>query len=391
MNNFRLLLFCWLVLFVSLMGFAQQNMVPVFTSGTEGHKSYRIPAIIQLPDGELLAFAEGRVNGASDFGDVNIVLKRSKDHGKTWSSPTTIVDNEKLQAGNPAPVVDLLDPKYPDGRIFLFYNTGNNHEEQVRQGNGVREVWYKTSEDGGITWSDAVNITLQVHKPKQPSVNGDYNFSEDWRHYANTPGHALQLTSKPYAGRIYIAANHSEGNSEKPNEDYFAHGFYTDDHGKTFHLSENVPVPGSNESTAAELSGGKLMLNARNQKGDIRARIVAISKNGGEKWDTTYFDHNLPDPVCEGSILNIGQKKGKQILAFCNAANTKQRNNLMLRISFDEGKNWQLSFPVDQDSSNQKSSFTAYSDIVKLNKKTIGILYERDNYSQIVFKTVKWK
>ncbi len=391
MNIFRFLFFSLFTLFASSTCFAQQNKVSVFTSGAEGHKSYRIPAIIQLPGGELLVFAEGRVNGASDFGDVNIVMKRSTDQGKTWSAISTIVDYDKLQAGNPAPVVDLLDPNYPKGRIFLFYNTGNNHEDQVRKGNGIREVWYKTSEDGGETWSAPTNITLQVHKPKQPSVNPAYSFSEDWRHYANTPGHALQLTQKPYSGRIYVASNHSEGISEKPNEDYFAHGFYTDDHGMTFHLSENVSFPGSNESTAAELSGGKLLMNARNQKGDIKARIVAISKNGGEKWDTVYFDQNLPDPVCEGSILNLGMKNRKQILAFCNAANTQQRNNLTLRISYDEGKFWPLSFPVDQDPTKGESSFTAYSDIVKIDTKTIGTVYERDNYSQIVFKAIKWR
>jgi sialidase-1 len=370
---------------------AQQNVIPVFTSGAEGHKSYRIPAIIQLPSGELLAFAEGRVNGASDFGDVNIVLKRSVDQGKTWSTLSTIVDYDKLQAGNPAPVVDLLDPNYPKGRIFLFYNTGNNHENEVRKGNGIREVWYKTSVDDGQTWSDPVNITLQVHKPNQPAINPAYHFSDDWRHYANTPGHALQFLSKPYVGRIYVAANHSAENSEKPNEDYFAHGFYTDNHGKTFKLSENINLPGSNECTAAELSDGKLILNARNQKGDIRARIIAISKNGGENWDTIYFDQNLPDPVCEGTILNIGKRKGKQVLAFCNAADTIQRNNLTLRISFDEGISWPLTFPIDQCPENKKSDFTAYSDIVKLDKNKIGVLYERDNYSQIVFKCIDWK
>ncbi|WP_232047039.1 sialidase family protein [Sphingobacterium daejeonense] len=57
-------------------------------------------------------------------------------------------DYDKLQAGNAAPVADLLDPAYPEGRIFLFYNTGNNHEGEVRKGKGLREVWYITSTDG---------------------------------------------------------------------------------------------------------------------------------------------------------------------------------------------------------------------------------------------------
>ena len=380
-----------LFLFISLKIQAQETKIPVFVSGTEGHKSYRIPAIIKNPKGDLLAFAEGRVHGSGDFGDINIVLKRSSDGGKTWGEMKTVVDYDNQQAGNPAPVLDNTDPDYPKGRIFLFYNTGNNHEGEVRKGNGLREVWYKTSTDGGISWSEGVNITTQTHKPNMPSLNPEYNFKEDWRSYANTPGHAFQFQEGKYKGRLYVAANHSAGQPIKDATDYVAHGFYTDDHGKTFKLSESLHIQGSNESTAAEISNNGLIFNSRNQKGDVKQRIVAISKDGGETWDKTYFDPNLPDPVNEGSILNIGKKKGKHILAFCNAADTKNRDNLTLRISFDEGKTWKISKVIDKAESDKVRDNSAYSDIVKLGKKKVGILYEKDNYKQIVFTVTKWK
>lgn len=373
----------------ALVLYAQSSSVPVFVSGTEGHKSYRIPAIVSMPGGDILAFAEGRVQGAGDFGDINIVLKRSSDKGKTWGELQTIVDGGGLQAGNPAPVVDVTDPLYPQGRLFLFYNTGNNHEGEVRKGNGLREVWYKTSADGGKTWSEAVNITTQVHRPKQPAVNALYNFPDDWRSYANTPGHAMQFQNGKYRGRIFISANHSAGDPRNKFEDYDAHGFYSDDHGKTFHLGASLHVPGSNESIAAELSNDKLMMNSRNQKGDIRARIVSVSSDGGQTWDTSYFDKNLPDPVCQGSILTIGNKRGKNILAFCNAADEKQRNNLTLRISFDDGLTWKKSIVVDSSATVKNN--TAYSDIVKISRNKTGILYEKNNYSAIIFTIVKWK
>ncbi|MCB0645866.1 MAG: exo-alpha-sialidase [Saprospiraceae bacterium] len=366
-----------------------QQTTPVYVSGTEGHKSYRIPAIIALPGGDLLAFAEGRVNGAGDFGDVNIVLKHSTDHGKTWSQIQTIVDYDKLQAGNPAPVVDLQDPKYPKGRIFLFYNTGNNHEGEVRKGHGLREVWYKTSTDGGHMWSEAVNITSQTHRPYQPQANPAYAFTEDWRGYANTPGHAMQFVKGKYKGRIYIAANHSQGEDKSAGRDYFAHGFFTDDHGESFGISESVDLKGGNENMAAELSGGRLMLNLRNQQGHVRARYTAVSTDGGVSWQDQKFDMNLPDPVCQGSLLTIGSKKGKNILAFCNAADTKIRNNLTLRISFDDGQSWKKNFLIYKKEGSNNAA--AYSDIVLLNKKTIGVLFEKDAYSEIVFTTVKWK
>lgn len=384
-------LFTWIALLSLLMLSEKtfsQKFIPVFESGNDGYKSYRIPAIIRSPEGKLLAFAEGRVNSAGDFGNIDIVLKTSDDNGKSWSALQTVVDYGQQQAGNPAPVVDMTDPGFPKGRIFLFYNTGNNHEGEIRKGNGVREVWYKTSNDGGATWSDGVNITTQTSRPLQPQFNPAYNFSEDWRSYANTPGHAMQFTEGMYKGRIYVAANHSAGNPQPHFRDYRAHGFYTDDHGKTFHLSEDVNLEGGNENMAAELSGGRLMLNLRNQQGNVKARYIALSRDGGESWYDQHFDRNLPDPVCQGSILTINYGR-KNTLAFCNAADTSQRNHLTLRISNDDGRTWYKSFPVY--SKDGGGSPVAYSDIVKIDGNHIGILFEKDNYSQITFSAVKWK
>ncbi|PSL45635.1 sialidase-1 [Chitinophaga niastensis] len=385
MNRNKLL--TGLLLLLCTTVFAQIQKVPVFVSGTEGHASYRIPAVISLPGGQLLAFAEGRVHDSDDFGDINIVMKHSKDGGKTWSALTQVVDYDNKQAGNPAPVVDLSDPAFPGGRIFLFYNTGNAHEGDLRKGQGYREVWYITSADGGITWSDAVNITTEVHRLNQPAVNPAYNFKGDWRAYANTPGHAMQFSTGKYRGRMYVAANHSEGTPQKAAGDYCAHGYYTDDHGKTFHLGQSLPMPGSNESTAAELSDGKLMINSRNERHDVKARLIGISNDGGATWSKTYVDHQLPDPVCEGSILTIGWKKKKAVLAFCNAADTATRDNLTLRISYDEGKTWPKSYVV-ANSGKSVPGYAAYSDIVKVDKEKIGVLYEADSYKQIVFTIV---
>lgn len=389
-NQLGMFLAVLVVLITSITGAAQQGKTIVFKSGTEGHKSYRIPAIVSTPNGELLAFCEGRVHGANDFGDINIVMKKSHDGGKTWSEIKTIVDYSNLQAGNPAPVVDLTDPNFPNGRVFLFYNTGNNNEYEVRRGNGIREVYYIVSVDAGETWSEPVNITTQVHRPKQKPVNPLYNFSEDWRAFANTPGHAMQFLTGQYKGRIYVAANHSTGKPLAKYADGRAFGYYTDDHGKTFHVSEDVNVPSSNESTACELPNGKLMLNSRDQSGVSKRRIVAISNNGGANWDSVYIDSSLIDPVCEAALLNVGYKKGNAIIAFCNAADSVNRNNLTLKISYNNGISWGKKYLIDGSvGADANKDYTAYSDIVLMKRKTIGILYERNDYGEIVFTTKK--
>ena len=77
-------------------------------------------------------------------------------------------------------------------------------------------------------------------------------------------------------------------------------------------------------------------------------------------------------------------------MAFCNAADTVQRNNLTLRISFDEGLSWKKNILLDR-TDDKKNDYTAYSDLVLINKKNIGVLYEKDNYKTIVFKIIQFK
>lgn len=366
--------------------FAEGQETIVFQGGTEGHEIYRIPAIVSTPDGELLAFAEGRVNGSDDFGDINLVMKRSKDQGKTWSAIQTIMDYDSLQAGNPAPVIDHYDPSHPQGVLYLFFNTGNNHEYEVRLNQGVREVWMIKSFDLGKSWEDPENITSQVHRPNNAAFNPNYTHPEDWRNYANTPGHAFQFRQGKHAGRIYVAANHSSGAPISDWSDYNAHGFYTDDQGKSFHLSESVQIPGSNEAIAAELPDGRMIMSIRNQKGDIRQRILAFSDDSGETWAEQYFEPQLPDPVCQGSILSFPGPLGQVILAHSNNANTQDRNDLTVKFSADLGKTWAHPILIDRKEIAVNASWTAYSDLVFLGKKKLGILYERDDYQEIIFK-----
>lgn len=239
----------------------------VYENGEDGYQCYRIPAIVKAPNGDLLAFAEARRKDCGDFGDVDIVLKRSRDNGKSWGPPELVIDFGDDQAGNPAPVFDLTDPPYPKGRLFLFYNTGTEHEADVRKGKAIREVWYKTSSDFGKNWSDPVNITVQVSRPNAPLVNPAYRFKEDWRSYANTPGHALQIQNGPYKGRLFVAANHSEGSPQENSRDYIAHAFYSDDHGKTFKLSPNLDYPGGTKPPPPKRLMGALCLTSVTSRG----------------------------------------------------------------------------------------------------------------------------
>jgi len=377
------LYFISMLLFIpALPGIAQE--ITVFKNGEDGYACFRIPAIVKAPDGELLAFCEARKYNCNDHGEVRIVLKRSSDNGSTWGALQVVAENGNLQTGNSAPVYDLLDPNFRNGRLFLFYNTGSNASEyEVREGKAIREAWYITSTDNGKSWMAPVNITTSVSRPNHPSINPDYHFKEDWRGLANTPGHAFQFSTGKYRGRIFIAANHSAGPPKNDFSDYEAHGYFSDDHGKTWQLTPSVNFPGSNESTAAELSNGGVIMNIRNPTGNSKYRIIAVSHSGGSKWDTVYIDKQLPDPVCQGSMLNFKTKEGKNVILFSNLKDTVSRKNLTLYCSWDDGRTWKVISPICTGSA-------AYSDLVALPKFEVGVLYEKEGYSRIVFQVMRF-
>src|SRR5260370_26634611 len=61
----------------------QLTQTEVFRSGEGGYHTYRIPALITSRKGTLLAFCEGRRQSRGDSGDIDLLLKRSFDQGKT--------------------------------------------------------------------------------------------------------------------------------------------------------------------------------------------------------------------------------------------------------------------------------------------------------------------
>jgi len=114
----------------------------VFVSGTGGYHTYRIPAVVVTPSGTLLAFCEGRKYSAADDGDIDLLLRRSFDGGKTWEDVQLLCDAGPHTAGNPAPVVDL-----ETGKVVLVFCVNND------------SVWVTESGDDGATWSPPREIT----------------------------------------------------------------------------------------------------------------------------------------------------------------------------------------------------------------------------------------
>lgn len=339
----------------------------LFESGTNGYHTFRIPAIVTTNRGTLLAFAEGRKGGRGDSGEIDLVMRRSEDDGKTWSDLKLVRDNEDNACGNPAPVVDRTT-----GTIFLLttWNLGLDHESEIikQTSQDTRRVFIQYSGDDGKSWSEPEEITGSVKR-------------NDWTWYATGPCHGIQLEKGKNKGRLIIPCDHIEAITEK----YFSHVIYSDDHGKTWVLGGSTPQYKVNECTVAELSDGRLMLNMRNYDRAEKARKIALSRDGGLTWGNIYTDTVLIEPICQASMLTVSlPEPGKSGLIFLNPANEDERLNMTLRFSFDEGLTWAGSKVLHQGPS-------AYSDLTQLSNGNIACLYEagvEHPYEGIVFEEI---
>ena len=353
--------FIFLALMICLTGCRKPlfEEIDLFTSGTEGYDTYRIPAFITTKTGTLLAFCEGRKDSQQDSGDIDLLLKRSGDGGKTWSKQTLIWDDGENVCGNPCPVVDQ-----ETGTIWLFmtWNKGSDNEVTIDLGlsQDSRRVFISSSKDDGLTWSKPVDITTSV-KPRW------------WRWYATGPGKGIQLMRGTFKGRLVIPSNHSTAFLS-----FGSHVIYSDDHGKTWQYSETI-TGGADESQVVELADGALMMNMRIQWFGKGYRGVSYSETAGETWSKFVYDEALPDPVCQASIIrySLAEDGGRNRLLFSNPA-TGGRNGMTVKLSYDEGRTWPVAKLI-------YSGPSAYSCLTVLPDKSAGLLYEKGEYGTISF------
>lgn len=387
--------------------------VPVFSNGSEGYACYRIPSIIRATNGDLVAFAEGRVADCSDSTPIiRIVCRRSSDNGHSWG-PVQVVarnllgDNE-YGCMNCSPVVDTI---LGTGRIVVVFNKKEFSEWDIARGKGVNRTFCIFSEDHGRTWHGEKDITLSVHKPYNPNYADIYpaaarpeNKEADWRKQVPLPGHAIQLRGAAgktrTRGRLFFAASYTMGDDSILDATNYA--FWSDDLGESWHMSGPVSrredgssAKGLNETMAVELENGDVLINSRNyQDGKVAGRRAvargSFDEGGNIHFQPAYHDPVLVDSGVQATLIRYtrsdeGQYGGKSRILFANPNHPQARINMTVRLSCDEGQTWPVSRVIDPGPA-------AYSDLLIQGDMKIGLLYERGNQGGIVYTsfTLDW-
>jgi len=337
----------------------------IFSSGEAGYAVFRIPAVIALPGGRVLALAEGRRYSVDDAGEIDIVQKISTDGGRTFGALTVAVSGCGNTAGNPCPVYDRVT-----GRIVMTFNKNNadGPEKMILCGLAPRTVHVIESADGGETWEAERDITALVKQ-------------ENWTWYAMGPCHALQTAS----GRLVFPCNHAVLNPAAGRSfPYRSHVIYSDDHGASWHVGADI-MENTNECSVVQLTDGSLLMNMRNFSPERGCRILAISRDEGKTFGECRRESALAEPCCQGAMLTV-ERNGRQIVLFANPAHSAERRRMAVQESVDGGRTWTEGCVVTE-------APAAYSDLTELDGERIAILYETGKagmpYDKIVWAVYK--
>ncbi len=368
---------------------APQTAVTVFqTSG--GTIPYRIPAIAQASNGNIIAVADYRYSkGDIGSGKLDLHYSISPDNGRTWEKPEILVSNSYNGGGNlhtgygdPCIVADRESSRVLvmscSGDVTFF--DGQRHKHQ-----GIARFY---SSDNGRTWSDPDDISESIYSMFDNCPIGTA------RSMFIASGKISQSRTvkvgKTY--RIYCAVLLMDNDGIRKN-----YVLFSDDFGGRWNVLGGVDVAaipdGADEPKADELPDGSVIISSRVDGGRF-FNIFRYSDivNGEGSWSEHSFSNAenngtaSPGYTCNGEIL---------IIPAVRNADNKHLHLLLQSVPFGYGREnvgiyyKELTTTADfatgadiagnWDGKFQISNLTScYSTMVRLTDGTIAFLYEEN-------------
>lgn len=376
-------MFCFLISAVA----AQQSKldsVELFPPGMNGIALYRIPGIVCSSQGTLLAYCEARRNGKSDWGEIEVHMRRSTDGGASWTEPMSIAHRGPRIEGNPRKDNTEGSREQTVNNPVAIASRRNNQIVMLYCVNYSRCFCIK-SQDDGLSWTEPREITATFEPFRQ---------QYDWQVIATGPGHGIQIGSGRMLVPIWLA--YGKKGDHAPSA---AAIIYSDDEGESWQAGEIVfpnrpPFTNPNETTVSELSTGEVMLICRSPSKPNR-KLVSTSHNGASDWTEPVFHPSLLEPICMASIVAYPKQPGMQLFSNPHSvaidnqtgkeipASKGPRRNLSIKLSYDDGKSW----PVNKTLAAGPS---AYSDLAVMPNGEIVCLYEGDQTIRAAIFNLQW-
>lgn len=395
------------------------NMQP-FARGTGGSEKFRIPAMVTLNDGTIVAAVDARWNTTLDNGGLDTIVSSSSNNGSDWSytfanylgdngnyynnTSTAFIDPALATDGS---TIYMLVDLFPGGRALTNAadgqpDTANAFDSAGRlllKKNGDNEYKYYLA-GGKIFTSDGNEVTGYT-------VDGKFNLIQngsivDNIFYRNA---AYQVVPTTY---LYLTKSTDKGatwseptllNVKNEGEAFYGVGpgrglvtssgriifpcythpnehtsfIYSDDEGETWNRTVSFSDY-SSETTLTE-ADGKLFAFFRCGSTDYADIPYYISYDDGTTW-TRAAQNTQIDPCtsCQMSAVTYSKKIDGQtaILLSCPTGNSRNNGKIHVALVNNDGTlNWKYESDVI-------SNAYAYSCLTELRDGSIGLLYESD-------------
>lgn len=316
------------------------NSQCLYRQGDYGSQFWRIPALLCLDDGTLLAVNDKRKYSYRDLPeDIDIVYRRSYDNGTTWTEPQTLIEGQGRGRGYGDPAL----VQCANGDILCLF-AGHNGYFQSTAADPIC-VYMCRSTDRGQTWGDTVNLTSVV-----------WDAASGYHGAFVASGNGLRLKRGSHAGRILFAAAVLR-NGQNVSDNFV---IYSDDNGHTWQRSQKAFTAGD-EAKLMELTDGTVLISVRRSG----ARGCNRSADGGATWGQQSTWPEMSVNACNGDMLRIDDTT-----LIHSIPNSMQRENVSLFTSTDEGRSWHSPVLLVGGAS-------VYSSLTQLADGTIGCYVEK--------------
>lgn len=392
-----------------------------FAAGTAGSQNFRIPAMVTLDDGTIVAAADARWDTAADAGGLDTIVARSSDSGAKWSytfanylgDNGNTYDRDSATFIDPALATDgstiyMLADLFPggvalnssnqqpeaaaafdgQGRLKLaqsgssdysyYLGAFENGRAQIfgADGNAVEDytvdeyfnLYQGDVEVSNLFFSDSpyqVVKTSYLYLTKSTDKGATWSAptlinvkADDEQFYGVGPGTGIVTST----GRLIFAAySHNSGDWWSSTE--YTSVIYSDNQGQTWHRSADMSSE-SSEATLVEADG----------------RIYMFTRHGGyyvsEDYGTTWSDRmNVAgisyDTGCQINALTYSEKiDGKTAILLSAPSNDRTNGRIFVGLVQDDGSiSWKYTYSVN-------NSTYQYSCMAELEDGAVALLYE---------------
>ena len=330
---------------------------------------YRVPGLIQLPSGDILARALLKVGHMRDAGGKDETRFRiSSDDGRTWTDVSDIPRS----------------PILVDRTTSTLWSIGHHWPKKNSDGKPMSEDWMVNHSDKGLELGAKITI-YSGNSTSTEWVTHDVTdqfFRYPGKGTTSYIGKGIQLEKGPHAGRLIMPGRCYGKKFERVGPDAHNTVVISDDHGATWRWGGRSQGY-CGEACIVELSDGSVYMSNRNHDPTTAGwRSYSISRDGGETFTEFGVAADLPEGRCHAALARYNfpdqESDTPGRVLFLNPsvsipgkglAPHEGRKNMTVKLSYDDCRSWPVSKTIHAGKSG-------YSDVIVTKDGTVLCAFE---------------